>query len=931
MKKITTSCLLLFFSVWSWAQLVTTNPQFITQDNGVTEITFDAASAEGNLGLLTPTDVYAHIGVITNLSSGNTDWKYVVPPTPPGATSAWPDTKKPENYSLVNLSKNKLIALGNNKYKLTISPSLREYFGVPSGEIIQKIAVVFRNADGTKSCKTSGNTDIFIDLVQAGINVGFTNPTTNQAVSVGTVMNIQVGTSVAANTLNLYVNGSVVKTVNGLKALSHSYTFATAGDYTLVAEAVLDKTVRDTILICVPATVANEARPAGVKDGINYNSDNTSATLVMYAPRKTNVFVIGEFNNWTQLNAYQMKRDGDYWWITITGLTPSKIYGFQYLVDGTLKVTDAYTEMVLDPSEDKWINEKSMRYPNLKAYPDGKTEGLVATLQTAKPQYNWEIPNFKMPAAENMVIYELLLRDFTSEKSLTAAITKLDYLQTLGITAIELMPIQEFDGNNSWGYNPSHYFATDKAYGTQEMYKKFIDECHKRGIAVFLDIVLNHASGASPFAKLYWNSSTNAPLNNPWMNTTAKHPYSVYNDFNHEFSGTKEYFKRMVQYWITEYKVDGYRLDLTKGLTQTQTTESNASNYDQSRINNIATYYDAAKAVKSDVMFILEHFCTYDEELALANKGMFLWREVNESYCQSAMGYQTGSDFSAMNTLPRRWVGFAESHDKERNFFKAKMYGDGNLKTDSVTRINRVPLNIAFATLLPGPKMLWQFGEFGFDYSIDSFGGRTNEKPAVWSWLTLAHRKAAADASAKIMTLRKLYPIPFTQGSFGLNIGANDWSAGRRISLSHNDLNMIVLGNFSATASITANPNFQKTGTWYNLLTGLELNVSNTQMTISMQPGELLIFTDRKINFPSGLSQLKKEANCNVFPTITNGKVYVSTSSAVKSISIYNLQGAIVKTVFNATEVDLSNLSNSLYMIEVNTENGKGIYKIVKN
>ncbi|MGB4415366.1 MAG: alpha-amylase family glycosyl hydrolase, partial [Paludibacter sp.] len=522
-------------------------------------------------------------------------------------------------------------------------------------------------------------------------------------------------------------------------------------------------------------------------------------------------------------------------------------------------------------------------------------------------------------------------RDFTVERSLEAAITKLDYLKTLGITAIELMPIQEFDGNNSWGYNPNHYFAPDKAYGSPEMYKKFIDECHKRGIAVILDIVLNHASGIHPYAKLWWNSSASkTSTQNPYFNVDAPHPYSVYHDFNHTYAGTKEMFKRMVQYWITEYKVDGYRLDLTKGLTQTSSTEATASNYDQSRINNITEYYNAAKEAKPDVMFILEHFCTGSEENALADKGMYLWRNVNNAYSQAAMGYQSDSDFGSMNAGPRQWVGYAESHDEERNFYKAKAFGTANLKTDSIARIARVPLNIAFSTLIPGPKMVWQFGEMGYDYSIDSNGGRTNPKPSAWGWLNLAHRKAAYDASAKIITLRKMYPAAFTQGNFSMQISYNDWNAGRRIALTHADLNMVALGNFRTDASISANPNFQKTGTWYNLITGEALNVTNTSMTIGMQPGELLIYTDRIINFNSAVDQLPDNADCTVYPTTTEGKVFISTQSNVKSVKIYNLQGALMKIETNKTELDLTDMSKGLYLFEIATGNGRYVYKIIK-
>ena len=79
-----------------------------------------------------------------------------------------------------------------------------------------------------------------------------------------------------------------------------------------------------------------------------------------------------------------------------------------------------------------------------------------------------------------------------------------------------------------------------------------------------------------------------------------------------------------------------------------------------------------------------------------------------------------------MSTSPRRWVGYAESHDEERNFYKAKAFGNGTVKTDSLYRVSRVPMVVAFATLMPGPKMLWQFEEMGYDYSIESNGGRTN-------------------------------------------------------------------------------------------------------------------------------------------------------------------------------------------------------------
>lgn len=913
LKKSTFIFVFALVSAMLWSQIITTNPVFITKDySGEIEITYDATQGTAGLKDYTGTDgIYAHAGVITSASTGSSDWKHA---------PAWGD----------NSAKYKLTALGNNKYKLLITPNMAGYYGLTAGEVVQKLAFVFRNGDKTKEGKDTGGADIFVPVYDAGLQVVFANPTGSKAVTVGTSIDFTINASAISN-LTLKLNGELLKTVQNASTLSYTKTFSSAGDYTFIAAATLNGVaVYDTLQICVPEAITAQAKPAGTLPGINY-IDNSTVTLVLHAPGKSNVFLIGEFNNWTQLNAYQLKKDGEYWWITLSGLTPGKIYGFQYLVDGTLRVSDPYTEMVLDPWNDKWINQYSNIYSNLKAYPEGKTEGVVATFQTAKTAYTWEMPSFTMPPRENMVIYEMLLRDFTPEKSLESAMAKLDYLKKLGVTAVELMPVQEFDGNNSWGYNPSHYFAPDKAYGNANTYKKFIDECHKRGMAVILDIVLNHATGNCPFAALYWDSANGRPAaNNPWMNVTAPHPYSVYNDFNHSYSGTRDYFKRMIKYWLTEYKVDGYRLDLTKGLTQTSSTEATASNYDQSRIDILTDYYNAAKEAKSDVMFILEHFCNNTEETALASKGMYLWRNVNNAFSQAAMGYQADSDFGSLVTNPRNWVGYAESHDEERNFFKAKMYGDGAIKTDSIVRISRVPLNIAFNVLNPGPKMIWQFGEMGFDYSIDSNGGRTNPKPSAWGFLELAHRKSAADLAAKVIALRKMYPNAFTQGNFTTQTAYANWAQGRRISLTHNDLNMVALGNFQSTASITASPSFPKTGTWYNLFTGEALNVSNTAMTISMLPGQLLIYTDRKVDFVNSVDHAGVTEPVSVYPSVTKDIIRINTDDIIRDVKLYNIRGVLLKTKVNDNQLDLTGCESGLYLIEVDTMAGKTIHKVIK-
>jgi len=179
------------------------------------------------------------------------------------------------------------------------------------------------------------------------------------------------------------------------------------------------------------------------------------------------------------------------------------------------------------------------------------------------------------------------------------------------------MPISEFEGNLSWGYNPNYYFAPDKYYGTKNALKHFIDECHSRGIAVIQDMVLNHSFGTSPMVMLYWDALNNRPAaNNPWFNPIAKHDFNVGYDFNHESEATKYLVNRVVKYWINEYHVDGYRFDLSKGFTQTNTLGNTTAwgHYDQSRINIWQRISDSIWSVKPNAYVILEHFADNDEE-----------------------------------------------------------------------------------------------------------------------------------------------------------------------------------------------------------------------------------------------------------------------------------------------------------------------------
>ena len=164
------------------------------------------------------------------------------------------------------------------------------------------------------------------------------------------------------------------------------------------------------------------------------------------------------------------------------------------------------------------------------------------------------------------------IRDFTSEHSFNAAKDKLPYLKQLGINAIELMPVNEFEGNSSWGYNPSFYFAVDKYYGTKNDMRAFVDECHRQGIAVIIDLVLNHSFGQSPFYLLYREADGTPSADNPWYNQKSNIPNAALQwgyDFNHQSTYTRALVDSVAGFWMKEYKVDGFRYDFTKGFSNT--------------------------------------------------------------------------------------------------------------------------------------------------------------------------------------------------------------------------------------------------------------------------------------------------------------------------------------------------------------------------
>lgn len=934
-KKFTLLLLMVVSGFYLKAQIVTADPSFPTANDSVT-IVFNAAL--GSQGLKDYTgDVYAHTGVITDKSTSPSDWKYV--------KAAWD----------VNIPACKMSSLGNNMWQLKIGPSIRKYYGVPDGEKILKMAFVFRNSDGSKTGKGDGGTDIFYDVYEAGLNVQITNPVKTSAniVKMDSVFNIEYSSASADSTF-LFIDGHVVAADTGT-SFSYSDTASNYGRHTLVAEAKRGtQKLYDSSYYYVLSPNTVEALPTGIRDGINY-INSTTVTLCLYAPQKEYVFAIGDFSNWQVDAQYQMKvtPDGNRYWVTLTGLTPKQQYVFQYLINGGIRIGDPYSEQVSTPY-DHYIS--SSTYPNLMPYPEGKTTGIASVLETDQTPYPWKTTNFTPPKREDLVIYELWVNDFTEQGDFQGIIDTLGYLKRLGVNAIELMPVSEFEGNISWGYNPNYYFAVDKAYGPRNTYKAFIDSCHANGIAVIMDIVLNHAYGSCPLAMMYWNAAKNEPAaNNPWFNQTSPNPdYSWGNDFNYDSPQTVKFVDSVTNYWLTEYKIDGYRFDFAKGFTN---TPGDGYAYDQSRINHLEHIYDHIKTFHPNAYDILELFTAPSEEKVLTNYGMSVWNNLNSQYAQNTMGFSSDADLSGISwknngfSNAASMVSYMESHDEERLMYKNETYGNssGSYNVKNIpTGLERMEAAGAFFFTVPGPKMIWMFGELGYDYSINYCANgtlnnncRTDPKPIKWDYYNDMDRRHLYDVWSSLIKLRKEYPTVFNTTDFNMNVGG----LLKTIHLNSSTMDVTVLGNFDVTASLIT-PNFQKTGRWYEYFTGDSIEVTNTSNPITLQPGQYRLYTTVRLTKPylTGTRDQTQEIpnkDIHLYPNPVGYSKAVDLSLSLPSLTkgsveLYDLAGRKVKNLYlgdfqtaSKLHFNLSGIDSGLYLMVIRTKTHQKVMKLV--
>jgi 1,4-alpha-glucan branching enzyme len=892
--------------------------------------------------------IYAHIGVTLN----GAPWQ--------GVIGSWGN----------NATQPALTLVSGSTYKLDLTPTIQSYFGISSGTI-SKINVVFRAAAGSPQ-----TTDLEINV--GAFHVNLTAPVHNST----TILTSGAALTVAANNTNgtanyvLKGNGTTLNSATGVSTYTFTHLNITSNQfYALEVTQGAITTTKNFRVLVNPNTVS-QTMPSGLFNGINYNaSDNTKATLVLDAPLKDFVYVAGSFNNWNPTSSYAMKKDpssGKYW-LELTGLVPGTNYSYQYwVVDQTpianspalVKVADPCSTTVLSPFDDPYI--PSTTYPNLPQYPAGQ-DREVTLLKTGQSAYNWQVTNFNKPNKDRLVVYELLIRDFDANRNFQDVINRIQYFRDLGINAIELMPVMEFEGNESWGYNTAFHMALDKFYGTPEKFKELVDVCHQNGIAVILDIAFNHAFGRNPMIRMWMNDPDGdgwggPSTENPYFNTVAKHSYSVGDDFNHSSVLTKNYVKQTIKHWITEYKIDGFRWDLTKGFTQncTASDQTCTNNYQQDRVNVLKEYADYSWSLDDNHYVIFEHLGGDVEEREWANyrlsegKGIMMWGELFTQYKELALGF-SGQNISRMSHTSRgfngkRLLGYPESHDKDRLMYEAITFGNatgtapvnGNL-TNALSRMGAIG---ATSILVPGPKMIWHFAELGNNQSIytcangtvntetDATAGdcKLDTKTQVqWTqnWLADTRRTAILNDWSKLIKLKTSEPV-----FVGDHIMSTDGSnLKQRIHIFDNNLastqlkNVVVIANFD-TSTTTINPNFPTTGytypmTWYDLMdNNTPVTITSATALMTVNAGKFKVFGNR----PSTLSSDDYNAftpDIILYPNPVKNSFAISQDAA--EVAIYTLTGQLVGNYASVPadqSISIEHLQLGIYLVKIKTTSG---------
>jgi 1,4-alpha-glucan branching enzyme len=551
----------------------------------------------------------------------------------------------------------------------------------------------------------------------------------------------------------------------------------------------------------------------------------SSIEFNFFAPRNKEAALIGSFSDWKEI---PMQKGEDGYFRTNLEIEDG-VYEYKFRVQSKSPnfQPDEWVD-VIDPYATDVDDEKKVGIVRVK---DGRR--IVDT-------YVWQHDDKILPENHELVIYEMHVADFTGGEvddnkrgKYVDAIEKLDYLRELGINAIELMPVNEYPGDYSWGYKVRHFFATESSYGSTEDLKRFIDECHSRNIRVFMDGIYNHTDEECPLMLIdrnYWYYEHMHYPEDPNNHWGPEFNYDNY-DEKLDVKPAWKYVGDVVRYWVEEYHIDGIRFDAVRQLANYEfldwLAQQSKKNTAPKPFYNIAEHIpDTSKITapegpldacwhESFRYFMIPHICGETFELD----------HLKEVLDPKQQGYAT-----AINV-----VNYLATHDREHIF---RELGDRGIFDEAA--FVRAKLGAVLLMTAMGIPMLWMGEEFG-EHKRKS-ETVTQPKKIAWALLEKNENRDLFEYYKKLIALRKQTPALqsdniefFHEDTEAKVLAYTRWnSQGSRI---------VVVVNFSdQNFSEYQIPNFPAAESWQDWLTETSVKVDEDTLTTEIAAFTAKIF-----------------------------------------------------------------------------------------
>ena len=547
----------------------------------------------------------------------------------------------------------------------------------------------------------------------------------------------------------------------------------------------------------------------------------SSIEVNLFAPYNKGVSLVGSFSDWKEIS--MRKGEDGYFRVNVDLKDGTYQYKFRVQSKSWFFEPDQWVD-VTDPYATD-VDGKSASENAIVHIKDG--ERIVDT-------YVWRHDDQPLPADNELVIYELHIADFSGGEAnheghgtYQDAIAKLDYLSDLGVNAIELMPIKEYPGDYSWGYNPRHFFASESSYGETAELKQLIDECHGRGMRVIMDGIYNHSEAFAPLTQIdhdYWYHHQPRDPDNNWG---PEFNYEEY-DENLQTYPARRFIGEVVRYWVREFHIDGIRYDAARQI----------ANYDFMR-----WIVEEAKATAGAKPFynVAEHI---PETPSITNVDGPMDGCWHDSFYHCILEHVTGDTFDLerlKDVLDCKRQGFMSATNvvnyltnHDHNHVMAEL-GDRGILGEEAFR--RVKLGISLLMTAVGIPMLWMGEEFG------EYHYKTQDQSKIdWTLLIGDLNKNLHNYYKGLIGLREHNHALYTEqiafihenpGSKVLAYSRWDGEGSRVIVVAH--FSDQFLGGYSI-------PDFPEDGTWHEWTGNYDVQVSDRHLMTDLGPHEAKVF-----------------------------------------------------------------------------------------